>query len=195
MMMVVVVVVMVVMIVVVRVMVMVVVVVIRRVGLTDPLAASPLLFGRHDVQGAPLFLVPGAQALTAEHEVIVVDYYRLHPVPASTTTTLRLTGCRSASSSVTTADLDVAAARVGREVIGPVVPHVVVAVVVMVMGLGRCGDHDERRRIPGVSLVEGGRLMCRFVMVVVVVSRVWRSGLCSRGDRVILMIMMVMTLL
>lgn len=87
-----------------------------------------------------------------------------------------------------------AAARVGREVVGPVVRHVVVSVVVMVMGLGRCGDHDERRRIPGVGLVEGGRLMCRFVMVVVV-SRVWRSGLCSRGDRVILMIMMVMTLL
>ena len=87
MMMVVVVIVMVVVIVVVGVMVMVVVV-IRRVGLTDPLAASPLLFGRHDVQGAPLFLVPGAQALTAEHEVIVVDYYRLHRVPASTATTL-----------------------------------------------------------------------------------------------------------
>ena len=145
--------VMVMMFVVVVVMVMMMVVVIRGVGLADSLAASPLFLGRHDVQGAPLLLVPGAQALTAEHEVVVVDYYRFHPVPATAAATiLRLAGCRSICSSIATAYLRAISARIGREVVGTVTRHVVVGVM-MVMGLGGCGDHDERRGIPGVGLV------------------------------------------
>ncbi|KAI1260816.1 hypothetical protein F5Y18DRAFT_241695 [Xylariaceae sp. FL1019] len=66
-------------------MVMVVVVmrVWRRVVLALSLAAPVLLLEREAKRlGLPLLLVPGAEALAAEHEVVVVDDYGLRPAVA-----------------------------------------------------------------------------------------------------------------
>ena len=144
-----------------------VVVMMGRVGvvrLPHPLATAPLLLSRY-AQRLPLLLIPRAQALAAERQIIVVYYYGLHPaVPL---------------------DLGRLLISVGDEV----VRHVV-AVVLRRRCRRRGGYHDERRgvvRVAGVMMViVVMRMRRRFVrgLVVVVGGRVGgprlRMSLCRR---------------